>query len=150
MPYTVEWANQLADELRALPPIDDSKRILDKQGVIRLLAAEIVTLQQRGYTIDQVAEGLTTRGLDITTPTLKSYLQRVKKASAKGAQKAPRRPPPAAGRGREAARSGPGPSESKPSEKAVLPVAKGADRAPPESPPKSTASEFITTDRERI
>jgi hypothetical protein len=76
--YTVESANRLAEELRAIPPKDPAKRKLDKQGMVRLLAGEIVALQQRGYTIEEVAEGLRGRGLAITTPTLKNYLQRAK------------------------------------------------------------------------
>ena len=42
------------------------------------LVAEIAALQQRGYTIEQVVESLQGVGLTITTPTLKSYLQRAK------------------------------------------------------------------------
>ena len=93
MEYTVEKANQIAAALRALPPGDDSKCKLDKQGVVRRLADEILALQKRGYTIEQVAESLTTVGLDITTPTLKSYLQRIKKTGGKTPK---RRPIPAA------------------------------------------------------
>jgi hypothetical protein len=78
MDYTVETANRLAEELRAIPPKDPAKRKLDKQGFVRLLAQEIIALQQRGYTIEEVAESLRGRGLDITTPTLRNYLQRAK------------------------------------------------------------------------
>jgi hypothetical protein len=84
--YTVEGANRLAEELRAIPPKDPAKRKLDKQGMVSLLAAEIVALQQRGYTIEEVAEGLRGRGLAITTPTLKNYLQRTKSKTAKRAK----------------------------------------------------------------
>ena len=68
--YTVEGANRLAEELRAIPPKDPAKRKLDKQGMVSLLASELVALQQRGYTLEEVAEGLRGRGLAITTPTL--------------------------------------------------------------------------------
>ena len=74
--YTVASANWLIEELRAIPPKDPAKRKLDKQRMVSLLAGEIVALQQRGYTIEEVAEGLRGRGLAITTPTLKNYLQR--------------------------------------------------------------------------
>jgi hypothetical protein len=78
MDYTVESADRLAQELRAIPPKDPAKRKLDKQGMVKILAQEIIALQQRGYTIEEVAESLRGRGLDITTPTLKNYLQRAK------------------------------------------------------------------------
>jgi hypothetical protein len=87
MEYTVEKANQMAAALRALPAVDDSKRKLDKQGAVRHLAGEILALQERGYTIEQVAESLTTVRLDIATP--KSYLQRIKKRTGKTPKRRP-------------------------------------------------------------
>jgi hypothetical protein len=78
MEYTLETARRLAEDLRAIPPKDPAQRRLDKQGMVRELAGEIVALQERGYTIEEVAESLRGRGLDITTPTLKNYLQRAK------------------------------------------------------------------------
>ena len=84
--YTVEGANRLVEELKALPPKDPAKRKLDKQGMVSLLAGEIIALQQRGYTIEEVAESLRGRGLAITTPTLKNYLQRAKSKTEKRAK----------------------------------------------------------------
>ena len=95
MDYTVENANRLAAELRAIPPKDPAQRRLDKQGMVRLLAEEIIALQQRGYTIEEVAESLRGRGLDITTPTLKNYLQRAKGKSEKRSKSKPRATMPA-------------------------------------------------------
>jgi hypothetical protein len=95
--YTVESANRMAEDLRAIPPKDPAKRKLDKQGMVRLLAGELVALQQRGYTIEEVAESLHGRGLAITTPTLKNYLQRAKRKTEKRAKG-----------GARAASSGPG------------------------------------------
>ena len=96
MDYTVESANRLAAELRAIPPKDPAQRRLDKQGMVRLLADEIIALQQRGYTIEEVAESLRGRGLDITTPTLKNYLQRTKGKTEKRSKSKPRTAKPAA------------------------------------------------------
>ena len=48
MEYTLEKANQIAVALRALPAIDDSKRKLDKQGMVRHLADEIVAMKSAG------------------------------------------------------------------------------------------------------
>ena len=61
MEYTLETANRLAGELRAMPAKDPSKRRIDKQTVVRHLAEEIVALQERGYTIEEVAESLRIR-----------------------------------------------------------------------------------------
>ena len=85
MTYTVEKAEEMAQALRALPAMDDSKRRLSKQGVVTYLATEIAALQQRGYPLEQVAESLRGIGLTITTPTLKNYLQRTKMKPVKSA-----------------------------------------------------------------
>ena len=90
--YTPEELLRIQGALLALPPIDPSTRRATKQGAIRYLAKAIGTLQQRGYTIEEVTESLRGHGLDITTPTLRSYLQRVKSA-AETRPKAPRRSP---------------------------------------------------------
>lgn len=91
MDYTLESAEGMAEKLRAIPAKDPSQRRLDKQGMVRHLASEILAVQQRGYTLEEVAESLRGYGLDITTPTLKNYLQRAK--SAPGKPKRARRPP---------------------------------------------------------
>ncbi len=85
MDYTLETARRLAEELRAIPAKDPSQRRLDKQAMVKELARELIALQQRGYTIEEVAESLRGRGLEITTPTLKNYLQRAKSTAAKRA-----------------------------------------------------------------
>ena len=79
MGHTLEDAERIAQSLRALPAMDSSKRTLTKQAMIKRLAREIASLQQRGYSIEQVADSLRGNGLDISTPTLKSYLHRSKK-----------------------------------------------------------------------
>lgn len=74
---------RMAAGLRALPVMDASKRRTNKQGAVRYLAEEIAAVQARGYTVEEIVESLRGLGLDITTPTLKSYLQRAKNPSAK-------------------------------------------------------------------
>jgi hypothetical protein len=124
MEYTLETARRLAEELRAIPAKDPSQRRLDKQAMVRELAQELIALQQRGYTVEEVAESLRGRGFEITTPTLRNYLQRAKNAGAKGRK--PRRPP-----GRPGGRAEVGPAaEPKPP----------AARAPAESSPKPAAT----------
>jgi hypothetical protein len=87
MTYTLEQTEEMLSALRALPPMNSSTRRLTKQAVVKHMAREIAALQARGYTIEQVVESLHGVGLEITTPTLKSYLQRVKKRNGKGAAK---------------------------------------------------------------
>jgi hypothetical protein len=101
MPYTVELGHEMIEKMRAMPPKDPAKRRVNKQGLIRLLAQEIAALQERGYTIEEIVESLHGWGLDITTPTLKSYLQRAKGRKAR--QKAP--PGPAGAPARTVRRS---------------------------------------------
>ena len=91
MTYTLEQTETMVNALRALPAMDGSKRRLNKQAVVKHMAREIAALQARGYTIEQVVESLHGVGLEITTPTLKSYLQRVKKRNGKDAPKRWRR-----------------------------------------------------------
>jgi hypothetical protein len=118
MTYTLEETERMVGALRALPPMDRSKRHLTKQAVVKQMAREIASLQARGYTIEQVVESLHGVGFEITTPTLKSYLQRVKKRNGK---KTPRgqRPsdPPVAASSRE--RPAPPPSVTEPKAPAV-------------------------------
>ena len=113
MEYTLEAARRLAEELRAIPAKDPAQRRLDKQAIVKELARELIALQKRGYTIEEVAGSLRERGLEITTPTLKNYLQRAKSAGAKARK--PRRSPGAPGdRGEVAASAIP----KRPSERA--------------------------------
>lgn len=77
---TVGHACRIAKELRALPPVEDSRRRLTRQGLVRHLAGEIAALQQRGYSINEVVEHLAALGFQIKAPTLKSYLSKAKLA----------------------------------------------------------------------
>jgi hypothetical protein len=134
MEYTLEMAEKMAEKLRALPPIDESRRRLNKQKVVNHLAAEIISLQQRGYTLEQVADSLRGVGLDITTPTLKSYLQRTKK-NAKGTRQTQR-----------SARRQSAPTAAQ----ATLAAARESRPESKPDAPKSTRSEFIATDRQKL
>jgi hypothetical protein len=90
--YGPEELAAMAAQLRALPPADVSKRRTNKQRAIRYLADEIAALQGRGYTMEEVTDRLKGFGLDITTPTLRSYLQRAKDGGAKHSKARRRRP----------------------------------------------------------
>lgn len=82
MRYSTEKIEEIAKALRDMPPIKPQKEH-SKQEAVRILAKEITALQKRGYTLEQIAEKLRDEGLDISTPTLKSYLQRAKTKKAK-------------------------------------------------------------------
>lgn len=77
MGYTKEQIEKLSQLLKAMPDAHQTKEH-SKQEVIRLLARELTALQRRGYSLVQLAESLKNGGVDIATPTLKSYLQRAK------------------------------------------------------------------------
>jgi intein-encoded DNA endonuclease-like protein len=51
--------------------------------VVKALSKEIAGMQKKGYSFEQISNALKESGLDIATPTLKSYLQRSKQGTAK-------------------------------------------------------------------
>jgi hypothetical protein len=85
--HTVEAIDEMIAKLRLLPPKDPAKRKLDKQESVKRMAQELIALQERGYTLEEIADSVRGVGLNITTPTLKTYLQRAtKKDERKGAK----------------------------------------------------------------
>ena len=88
MGYSNEKLVAISAKLKTMPAIEKKKQEHSKQDAVKVLAKEITALQKRGYTLDQIAETLRGEGLDITTPTIKSYLQRIKAGKNKG-QKEP-------------------------------------------------------------
>jgi hypothetical protein len=92
--YSAEQLGDIAAKLRQLPPVTDSKT-LTKRDAVAVLAEEILALKDRGYTLDQIAEALGNSGLQISTPTLKNYLNRTKAKRSKGARKRRRTARPA-------------------------------------------------------
>lgn len=79
MGYTVASIDKLQKRLETLPEIQDDEREMTKQEAIRRMADTIVSLQHRGYTMEKIAEIMTTEGMAISVQTLKSYLTRAKK-----------------------------------------------------------------------
>ena len=78
MGYTVAQVEKIAGKLRALPTIEPPPKDLTKSDVVKMLAKEIKSLQKRGYSLEQISSSLKGEGLDISTPTLKSYMQKAK------------------------------------------------------------------------
>lgn len=89
MTRTIAQAEALAEKLRALPAIENKNRPISKAEEIKLLAGEIAALQERNYSLQQIAEFLTGEGLEISTATLKNYLQRSKATSKRPSKKKP-------------------------------------------------------------
>lgn len=89
MARTVAKTEALAEKLRALPPLENKNRPISKAEEIKLLATEIAALQERNYSLQQIAEFLTGDGLEISTATLKNYLQRSKTSAKRPAKKKP-------------------------------------------------------------
>ena len=157
MEFTLESTTRLAEELRAIPPKDPAKRRLDKQAVINEIKQEVIALQQRGYTIEEVAEMLRGRGFEITTPTLKNYLQRAKSLDGKG-RKPPR--PPGSRRARaergevvtstaQATQATERAAHESPHKTPAVPGKADASAKPTSDPvPRSGKGAFLNTDRE--
>ena len=82
MKYTTEQIEAVRSKMKDLPPIEKKKQELGKSDVVKMLAKEIAVLRKRGYTLEQISDYLKGEGLDIGTPSLKSYLQRAKAAAA--------------------------------------------------------------------
>src|SRR5580692_6177891 len=74
---------QIAEKLKRMPPAPPADVPTTKQEAVRLLAKEIAGLQRRGYALEQIVASLKGEGLDLTTPTLKSYLSRAKATKAR-------------------------------------------------------------------
>jgi hypothetical protein len=83
MGYTVAQIEEIAGKLKLLPDIDPPQKDLTKADAVKMLAKEIKSLQKRGYSLEQIATSLKGEGLDISTPTLKSYLQKMKAPAVK-------------------------------------------------------------------
>ncbi|MBU9439568.1 protein mobC [Burkholderia multivorans] len=85
MGKTVEDIEAIGAYLDSLPPKETKKRMVEnKSEAVALLQKNIEAMRQRGYSLEDIATILAERGVEIASPTLKSYLQR-----AKGAKKKP-------------------------------------------------------------
>lgn len=83
MAIKLETIETLRAKIKDAPEVSKEKRNVSKQEAIRELKRDIESMQKRGYTIDDIAKFFTEAGLQITTPTLKSYLQRIKTVQVK-------------------------------------------------------------------
>jgi hypothetical protein len=97
MALTLAKEEKIAEKLKKLPDPPATERKTTKQEAIRLLKREIVGLQRRGYSLEQIVGSLKGEGLSLSAATLKSYLSRAKGRSVgrrPAAVAAPARMPP--------------------------------------------------------
>jgi hypothetical protein len=92
MPLTRAQVALIAEKARRMPPAPPAEANVTKQEAVRLLAREIAGLQRKGYKLDQIVASFRGDGLDLSTPTMKSYLSRVK-ASRNRRRGATKQPP---------------------------------------------------------
>ena len=83
--YTPEQVQEISAKLRELPAIKKKRSDYSSQDVVKMLSKDIVALQKRGYTLEQIANVLRQENLTVATPTLKNYLQRAKPGEREGA-----------------------------------------------------------------
>jgi hypothetical protein len=126
MPLTREIIDNCAELLRSMPRAPAATVNVTKQEAVKELAKEIASVQERGYTLEQIANALRGVGLDLTTPTLKNYLGRVR--AGKSRRERPRKPASARSMTRESTRTEPAPA------------------APTEAPVKSGKEAFLVKD----
>ena len=75
MSYTKSEIEEFSRRLKELPVIEKPAQ-MSKLETIKTLKTDIVAMQKKGYEMEKIAEALTSFGLEITAPTLKSYLQK--------------------------------------------------------------------------
>ncbi len=92
MTIKLDTIEAMREKMKAAPEVAKEKRSSSKQEAIKELKREIELMQKKGYTLDQISQFMTEGGLQITTPTLKSYLQRSKTAKSKTQNKEIKQP----------------------------------------------------------
>jgi redox-regulated HSP33 family molecular chaperone len=80
--YTKDQIAAVAMKLQGMPDFVKEKTEFSKKETILMLLKEIKDLQKRGYSIEQIASALKGEGIDISTPTLRSYIQQQQKKKA--------------------------------------------------------------------
>lgn len=128
MGYKVARIEELQQKLAELPEVDDFEREVTKQEAIRRMASTISSLQNRGYSMEKIAEILTSEGLQISVPTLKSYLTRAKRVS----RNKPRRKSSAKTTPSSAPRGATPKASSSPPSAPARPAAETKDGSPPQ------------------
>ena len=61
--YTIKHLDAVATKLRSMPPVDEENRQYTTEEMVKILSKDIIALQERGYTLDQVSKLLHAEGL---------------------------------------------------------------------------------------
>lgn len=101
MALTVAVVDAIRADLAALPPKDESAREVSRLEAIVRMRGEVIALRERGYSWQEVAEVVSSKGCRVTAATLKTELSR---KGTRSKSKKRERPPVGSG----AARPGPG------------------------------------------
>jgi len=86
-PHRIEAAKARLRQLLEKPKVP---RALPLSQAIREIKAEVQVALKRGYTFDEIAQSLKEDGIDIGTPTLKSYVYRGTKRQTNGTKRKPK------------------------------------------------------------
>ncbi|HMY90778.1 MAG TPA: hypothetical protein PLM85_09020 [Nitrosomonas sp.] len=81
--YTAEQREIAATALSALPDKPAAERPQTTAELLQALKPQIRTAQEKGYTLDEVAELLKNNGISISLSTLKSSFKPTKKNAVK-------------------------------------------------------------------
>ena len=90
---TLEVIERIKARAASMPEKEATQRELSARAAVALVKKEVALLQQRGYTIENIAEFLAGEGLSLPAPTLRTYLQQANKAGAAKRAKAKPTPP---------------------------------------------------------
>jgi len=90
---TLEAIERIKARAALMPEKEATQRELSARAAVALVKKEVALLQQRGYTIENIAEFLAGEGLSLPAPTLRTYLQQANKAGAAKRAKAKPTPP---------------------------------------------------------
>ncbi len=91
--YTGEQLANVARKMLDMPePVVEKKH--SKQDAVRLLSKEIAAMRLKGYTMESIAQIMSSHGIAITHATLKNYMRRaIVEASKSTSKKTPQRTP---------------------------------------------------------
>ena len=157
MPFSTDDLEALRRDLTELPPARPKN--VSNRDAVGALTSELAAAQRLGYSVEDLAQLLSSKGLRMTAGTLKGYLQQARKkkrpnrkstSSGKPAVPAPTAPGSAsasAATATEPALSSSVPTGAKPAPSGAsdprptdTPIAKGTLAAPPPPPPPARRS----------
>lgn len=84
--YTCEQLENVAQRMLDMPEPEIAKTH-SKQDAIRMLSKEIEAMRLKGYTMESIAQVMSSHGIAITSATLKNYMRRALKGASKSTSK---------------------------------------------------------------